>query len=270
MTTISAPSVPPGESRAPRVGSLLPPPGPVPLTRLVGLEVRKMVDTLAGRWLVILTVGLALVLMVGFAVFGDAAQVTVGTSLGAAAGPFNILLPVLGIMAATAEWSQRAGLVTFSLEPRRGRIVLARVVAGVVVGVAVVLVSVVLAYVVTVTGGLLGATVAYDVGPAQLAGFVVVMALSVLQGVAFGFLFLNTPVAIVTIFALPSAVSIAAEFSERVAEIAPWIDLSRSGAPLLDGTLTWTTAGQLATSSLLWIGLPLAVGTWRVMTSEVK
>ena len=130
MTTIPAPSVHPTASRGPRVGSLLSPPSRVPLTRLVGLEVRKMVDTLAGRWLVIVTVALALALMIGFAVFGDAGQVTVGTSLGAAAGPFGILLPVLGIMAATAEWSQRAGLVTFSLEPRRGRIVLARVVAG--------------------------------------------------------------------------------------------------------------------------------------------
>ena len=270
MTTIPAPSVHPTASRGPRVGSLLSPPSRVPLTRLVGLEVRKMVDTLAGRWLVIVTVALALALMIGFAVFGDAGQVTVGTSLGAAAGPFGILLPVLGIMAATAEWSQRAGLVTFSLEPRRGRIVLARVLAGVVVGGAVVLVSVALAFAVAAAGGLLGSAVAYDVGPAELAGFVVIMALSVLQGVAFGFLFLNTPVAIVTIFALPSAVSIAVEFSERVAEVAPWIDLSRAGAPLLEGTLTWTTAGQLATSSLLWIGLPLAIGTWRVLGSEVK
>ena len=269
MTTSIA-SGRPTASHRPQVGSLLPPPRPVPLTRLVGLEVRKMVDTLAGRWLVIVTLALALVLMVAFGVFGEAPEVTVGTSLGAAGGPLGILLPVLGIMAATAEWSQRAGLVTFSLEPRRGRIVLARVIAGLILGVAVVVASVALAYLVTAATGLLGRPSGYDMGAIQLAGFVVVMALSVLQGVAFGFLFLNTPVAIVTIFALPSAVSIAVEFSERVAEIAPWVDLSRSGAPLLEGTLTWTTAGQLATSSLLWIGLPLAVGTWRVMTSEVK
>jgi hypothetical protein len=63
---------------------------------------------------------------------------------------------------------------------------------------------------------------------------------------------------------------VATQFSERMAEVAPWLDLSRSGAPLLEGTLSWTTAGQLATSSLLWIGLPLAIGTWRVLRSEVK
>lgn len=269
MTTVSTPTSHTAE-RPPRVGALLPPPGPVPLTRLVGLELRKMVDTLAGRWLVLVTLVLALVLMIAFAVLGEAPEVTVGTSLGAAGGPLGILLPILGIMAATAEWSQRAGLVTFALEPRRGRVVLSRVVAGLLLGVAVVVVSVALAYVVTAATGLLGRPSAYDMGAAQLAGFVVVMALSVLQGVAFGFLFLNTPVAIVTVLALPSALAVAIEFSEGMAEVAPWIDLSRSGAPLLEGTLSWTTAGQLATSSLLWIALPLALGTWRVLRSEVK
>lgn len=268
MTTVSSSTS--HTTERPRVGALLPPPGPVPLTRLVGLELRKMVDTLAGRWLVIVTLALALVLMVAFAIFGEAPEVTVGTSLGAAGGPLGILLPILGIMAATAEWSQRAGLVTFALEPRRGRVVLARVVAGLVLGVAVVVVSVALAYLVTAATGLLGRPSGYDLGTAQLAGFVVVMALSVLQGLAFGFLFLNTPVAIVAVLALPSVIAVATQFSERMAEVAPWLDLSRSGAPLLEGTLSWTTAGQLATSSLLWIGLPLAIGTWRVLRSEVK
>ena len=45
-----------------------------------------------------------------------------------------MLLPILGIMAATAEWTQRTGLVTFTLEPRRGRVVLAKALAALVLG----------------------------------------------------------------------------------------------------------------------------------------
>ena len=44
--------------------------------------------------------------------------------------PLAMLLPVIGIMAATAEWTQRTGLVTFTLEPRRGRVVLAKALAA--------------------------------------------------------------------------------------------------------------------------------------------
>jgi len=36
--------------------------------------------------------------------------------------PQSWLLPVLGIMAVTSEWTQRTGLVTHTLEPRRSRI----------------------------------------------------------------------------------------------------------------------------------------------------
>ena len=37
--------------------------------------------------------------------------------------PMNILLPVLGIMLVTSEWSQRTAMVTFTLEPSRDRLI---------------------------------------------------------------------------------------------------------------------------------------------------
>src|SRR5207344_2799662 len=54
-----------------------------------------------------------------------------GDFVGAAAFVSSVLLPVLGIMLVTSEWSQRTAMTTFALEPRRMRIVLAKMLAGV-------------------------------------------------------------------------------------------------------------------------------------------
>ena len=43
-------------------------------------------------------------------------------------------LPILIIMLVTSEASQRNGLVTFTLEPRRSRVVVAKFIAGVALG----------------------------------------------------------------------------------------------------------------------------------------
>ena len=37
--------------------------------------------------------------------------------------PMGILLPVLGVLSITSEWSQRTAMVTFTLEPSRMRVV---------------------------------------------------------------------------------------------------------------------------------------------------
>ena len=55
--------------------------------------------------------------------------------------PMAILLPVVGILAVTSEWSQRTALVTFTLEARRLRVVWAKVLATLLVGVAAVALS---------------------------------------------------------------------------------------------------------------------------------
>ena len=48
---------------------------------------------------------------------------------------------MLGILAVTSEWGQRTALVTFTLEPHRGRIVIAKLVATVVLGAVAVVVA---------------------------------------------------------------------------------------------------------------------------------
>ena len=98
----------------------------VPFSRTLQAEVRKMVDTRAGRWMVIVMAALTVVILAAFVIWGPADDATFANLLQVATLPLALLLPVIGIMAATAEWTQRTGLVTFTLEPRRGRVVLAK------------------------------------------------------------------------------------------------------------------------------------------------
>ena len=44
----------------------------------------------------------------------------------------SLLLPVMGILLVTSEWSQRTDMTTFALEPHRSRVIMAKLVTGVV------------------------------------------------------------------------------------------------------------------------------------------
>ena len=48
--------------------------------------------------------------------------------------PASILLPIIGILLVTSEWSQRTALITFTLVPKRMRVMSAKIAAGVVLG----------------------------------------------------------------------------------------------------------------------------------------
>src|SRR3954471_17553826 len=92
----------------------------VPLSRLVRVELRKLVDTRASRWLLI-TIGVitALIILIVF-LTAKTSDRTFINFMGATATPQGFLLPVLGILLVTQEWTQRTALVSFTLVPARG------------------------------------------------------------------------------------------------------------------------------------------------------
>lgn len=242
----------------------------VPFVRLLRVELRKAVDTRAGRWLLGVTGGLAVVVVVAFLVWGSAVDTSFASLLGLATLPLAVLLPVLGIMTATAEWSQRTGLVTFALEPHRGRVVAAKVSAAVVLGLVVVALSAVAVAVAHLVGsGLRGQETDWGMPTGVALGLVLAMVLYLVQGVAFGLLLLNTPLAIAGSFVLPVALGIVSGLGEGVARVTAWLDLSRVTEPLLAGTMDGQDWAHLGTASLVWLGLPLALGTWRVLRKEI-
>ena len=245
---------------------------PVPFSRLVSVELRKMADTKAGLWLLGLIVGITAVFMVIFFVVADSDDRVFGNFIGIASTPQGFLLPVLGILLVTSEWSQRTAMVTFALEPSRPRVILAKVVAAVVVGIGAFVAAIAIGALCTLVGG-------SDEGFEGLRASVFLLffglqVLSVLQGLAYGLILLNTPAAIVAFFVLPIASSIIFNLVSGLRDSAPWLDLGTAQQPLFEaGTgaaLTGEQYAQLGTTALIWILLPFVAGWFRVMRAELK
>lgn len=237
---------------------------PVPFTRLTRVELRKMIDTRAGRALLAITAAAAVAMIVGTLIWTTGPH-GLAELLGSTALPLGVLVPIVGIMGATAEWSQRTGLVTFALEPRRERVVAAKLVAAVLLSLGVFAVALLVAAAATLVTG-----AAWDLTLPVLGGTVLLVLVFVLLGVAFGFAFLNTPVAIVASLVLPTIWTIVAGLVPSAMDAIGWLNINLTTIPLMSGEMTGTEWAKLGTSVLVWVGLPLAIGTRRVLTREVK
>ena len=239
----------------------------VPMSRLVRVEVRKMADTRAGMWLLIGVAALAGVVMTIFMITADQADRIFLKLIAAAAIPQMALLPVLGILLVTSEWTQRTALVSFTLEPVRLRVVGAKFIAALAFGLAAVIVTLALGAAVT---AIAGNDVAWSgVGVDTVAKLALVQESMILQGLAFGLVILNSAGAIATFFVLPTAVGIVTMMWKALEDVAPWIDFDSS--VLLQSTaLTNEQWAQFGVTSLIWIALPLTAGLLRVLRKEVK
>ncbi|KAE8764716.1 ABC transporter permease [Georgenia thermotolerans] len=258
-TTVPAPTGPGGGPR------------PVPFSRLVAVELRKQTDTRAGRWLLAVVVLLGAGLIVVHLLVAEPADLTWQELTMTASFGQVLLLPLLGIMAATAEWSQRTALTTFVLEPRRTRVHLAKLAAAGALAVVVTAAAAAAGAVANVVGMLWrdgAGGWALDGGVA--AGNALAFLLLVAQGVAFGLALLSTPAAIVAYLALPTGWSVLGMLVPRLSEPAQWLDMNRTLLPLMTGELTAQQAAQLATSVAVWVAVPLAVGLWRTARREVS
>ena len=242
----------------------------VPFGRLVHVELRKMLDTRAGQWLMI---GIGAIIAVALAImfFTKGGEHPFGEYLQATTMPMALILPVVGILAVTSEWSQRTGLVTFGLEPRRMRVAWAKLLSALTVGVAAFALSLVLAGIAHQAAiTFRGITGDWSIDALVLLGAGGFVLLGIAQGVGFGMLFKNTPAAIVVFFILPTAWSILGSMVSWLADAATWLDMQHTMQPLFEGSLTGEQWAQLGTSVALWVVAPLAVGIWRLTRAEVK
>ncbi|MGJ3508878.1 hypothetical protein [Enemella sp. A6] len=254
---------------------LLPPvstAGSVGFGRLFAVEVRKLTNTVTGRVMLgviaLLTLAVATVTIVMFDGFGATTWLDNLSKVGFGV---NLLLPILGILLATQEWTQRTALTTFALEPRRGRVLLAKLL--VVVGVAITAFAVLVA--VTIASFAIGASInnvpiTWTPDWAILGGALAVLLLNTVMATGFGMLLMNTPAAIVLFMGLPTLMPLVSMISEDVAKLMMWIDPNRTWGPLMGGTMDADAAAKLAVSAAIWIVLPLTVGIIRQLRREVK
>jgi len=249
---------------------------PIPTTRLVTIELRKMFNTRSGFWLLVSIGVLSVVATGAVLVFAPDSEIAYENFAAAIGFPMSVILPMIAILGVTSEWSQRSGLTTFTLVPSRGRIIWAKAFATFVVGV----VSMAVAFAVGAVGNLLGSTVmgldaVWDVSLAAAAQIVLGNLVGMAIGFTLGVVLRNSAAAIVGYFVvslvLPGILALLAQVRSWFADLQPWIDWNTTQVALFENeTDTVREWAMLASTTGIWIALPLVIGLLFLRRSEVK
>src|SRR5215207_2903789 len=247
----------------------------VPLQRLVKVELRKMFDTRSGFWLIASIGIIALIATIGVILLASDEEMKYGNFGAAVGAPMTILLPVMAILSVTGEWSQRTGLITFTLAPHRAQVISAKAIAAVIVGA----VSVILALAIGAVGNVVGSAIAgvdtkWDVTFNSASLIVLANVLGLLIGFMLGVLIRNSAGAIVGYFVysllLPTLFEVLSATQDWFKDIRPWIDFNFAQGKLFDAPMSGEEWANLGVSALIWLVLPMTVGIWAVLRSEVK
>ena len=248
---------------------------PIPMSRIVAVELRKMFDTRSGLWLLasigILSV-LATAATIAFAPEADQDYEAFASAIGF---PMAVILPMIAILSITSEWSQRSGLTTFTLVPSRGRVIGAKAVGTLLIGVVSMFVALGIGALGNVVGtAISGADTTWNVQPGEFANIVLANVLGMAIGFTLGVLIRNSPGAIVGYFVysllLPTVFGMLAAYQDWFRDLQPWVDFNFAHTRLFDESMTGEYWAQLGVAGLLWLVLPLTVGLLLLRRSEVK
>ena len=201
--------------------------------RLVAVELRKTVDTRAGFWLLVSSALLAIVVAGLTLSLGDARDQMFGVFFERTVGTAGILIPVLGILAVTSEWSQRTAVTTFGLVPRRERVIAAKLLAGTALALASVAICLVTSLVATALVPVFGTGEGtWDVAGTGLGASVLFLAMWMVAGAALGLLVMSSAPAVVLSFLIPVAIGGLATGIPGADRVLRWIDLGTASGEL--------------------------------------
>lgn len=238
----------------------------IPFRRLLGVEWSKATDTRSARWLLALVGVITTGMTLGVPILAPTNfEQSHASYLRLAALGLIILLPVVAILMLTGEWSQRSIITTFTQEPRRMRVINAKLVVSMMLGGL----GAVFGGVVTAGGiglaAISGRSLDSDLTVGAIVGYLLFVLINVLAGVALGALLHNSAAAIAVSFALPAIFAVLGTASKFVSE---WIDTESSWTWLLKSE--WAGhVPQILLSVILWVAFPLAGGIIRTMRRDV-
>lgn len=243
---------------------------------LVKVEFRKAFDTRAGRVLFIVMIGLAVAATaLGVAIFRTLADAAKNSNWQLLAGmpgfAISILMPVIAILLFTQEWGQRTALTTYTLEPRRARVLGAKAVVAVLLGLVSFVIQQVFIAVGSITAGAVhGIKIDWSFGWKAITLSLVALMSSVLMAMAFALLLMNTAAAIVLINVIPMLMGATIMLPKKFAELAVWVNPNSVTLPLADPNATATMWAQMVTSIIVWIVIPSIIGVYRHLRAEAK
>jgi len=248
---------------------------PATMGRLVGAETRKALTSRATRILLGLCVLIAFACATGYSAthFHHQPGAPLGwdepasmTGLGS-----GLLAPVIITLLVTTEFSSRLSLTTFTLEPRRGRVITAKAALAGAVTAAVFTLTHALAALTSLTLALAGHTpIDWALHPAHLAGQAATTSAALAMAFAFAVALRHTAAALVAYFAVPTLTQILTLAIPHLANHLGWISLAAAEQPLTSGHLTTLDLAHLATSAVLYITLPLLAGIWRLTHTDLS
>jgi ABC-2 type transport system permease protein len=249
---------------------------PIPTTRLVKTELRKMFTTRSGFWMLV-SIGVLSVISAGSVlVFAPDSDVTYESFTRASGFPMSVILPMIAILSVTSEWSQRSGLTTFTLVPSRGRVIGAKAIATLLVGLG----SVALAFAVGALGNVAGSALAgvdtvWDISMSMAPQLVLFNLIGMAIGFTLGVVLRNSTAAIVGYFVvslvLPGILVLLAQVRPWFEDLQQWIDWNETQVALLEGAMdTGEEWAMLGSTTMIWIVVPLVVGLLSLRRSEVK
>jgi hypothetical protein len=235
------------------------------MPRLTAVELRKATDTRAGFWLLLLVVLSALAVVAIVLAAGDPEDQTFASLFGDCVGIVSVLLPIVGLLLVTSEWSQRTALTTFTLVPERTRVVVAKLLAGCALALVAVVASLAFAAIGTLISGESWSFTLSHLGQGALYEL-----FGMLSALALGLVIMHSAGAVVTYFVLPTVVGIVVEVVTALHGPAKWFDPNKSTAPLTDGTVHGVGWAHVAVTVGIWFVVPLVAGMLRLRRHELK
>ncbi len=248
---------------------------PIPLSRVVRVELRKMFDTRSGFWLIASIAITGLIATIATVAFAPDKDLTYYNFAKAVGYPITVILPMVALLAITGEWSQRSGLTTFTYVPSRRRVIGAKTLSSVIVAVA----SMVFAFAIGAVGNVVGSTIAgtstvWDLSVGHALTILLGNLVSMSIGTMLGMLLRSSAGGLVMYFVLvllvPNLSGLLASSQSWYKDAQPWVDLPFAQTYLFEGMHTAGQWAHVATGVALWIVVPGLIGLRRVMRSEVK
>jgi ABC-2 type transport system permease protein len=233
--------------------------------RLTAVELRKMVDTRAGFWLPIGVALLTVVAVVVTMLTGHGPQHTLSHVFRNSLEPSAFLLPVMGVLLVTSEFSQRTAFTTFALVPGRSRVLTAKLTASLVVSIA----ALALCLGVSVIGVALGSGTVSGLSAVVIPQAFIFLATAMITGVAFGAAVLISAPAIVVYLLLPTVWTVLVGSIHALRHVATWLDQSQTLRPLAEHPLSTTEWTHALATLAVWMVVPLLIGTWRLLRRDV-
>jgi len=236
-------------------------------SRLTSVELRKMLDTRAGAWLLFGVVALTIVVIAARVVGKHSDHTLTGLFVDPLQVP-STFLPVIGILLVTSEWTQRTSLVTFTLVPRRLRVLAAKMVAGVVLALTGFWLTLGVAAVATPFASQVSGTAVWSLPGWLLGQMALLLVAQMVMGIALGAALLSSAPAIVLYFVLPIGF-VAIGHVKAFEFLARWVDGAHTLAPMSEHALSASEWAHAGATLALWAVVPLGIGVWRIARGEV-